>query len=191
MKKLILAAVLVLGFGIFNASAQTKIGYINTEELMGSMPEAQKADADLKEYEASLVQQGEDMKKEFDDKVTSFNTDSIKWTPSMKDIKRKELSDLYQRLQGWNQQAQDMYQAQANKAGVPIRQKALEAIQTVAKENGYGYVFEINSLLVYPPSDNIIGLVRKKLNIKDTPVTGGSTVPAPAQKPSATTPKKG
>ncbi|MEO8771374.1 MAG: OmpH family outer membrane protein [Ferruginibacter sp.] len=189
MKKLILAAVLVLGFGIFNASAQTKIGYINTEELMGSMPEAQKADTDLKEYEASLVQQGEDMKKEFDDKVTGFNTDSIKWTPSMKDIKRKELSDLYQRLQGWNQQAQDMYQAQANKAGVPIRQKALEAIQAVAKENGYGYVFEINSLLVYPPSDNIIGLVKKKLNIRDTPAPGGTT--APAQKPAATTPKKG
>lgn len=183
MKKLILAV--VMGFGIFSASAQSKMGYINTEELMGSMPEAQKADSELKEYEASLVQQGEDMRKEFDDKITAFNTDSAKFTPSMKDIKRKELADLYQRLQTWNQQAQDMYQQEANKKGVPIRQKALEAIQTVAKENGYGYVFEINSLLVYPPSDNIIGLVRKKLNIKDVPVT-------PAQKPAApTTPKKG
>ena len=185
MKKLFLA-VAVMGLGIFSASAQNKIGYINTEELMGSMPEAQKADSDLKEYEASLVQQGEDMRKEFDDKVTSFNTDSTKFTMSMKDIKRKELTDLYQRLQGWNQQAQDMYQQKANLAGVPIRQKALDAIQTVAKENGYTYVFEINSLLVYPPSDNIIGLVKKKLNIKDTPG-------APAQKPSvpSAAPKKG
>jgi outer membrane protein len=189
MKKLFLAVV-VMGLGVFSASAQTKIGYINTEELMASMPEAQKADSDLKEYEASLVQQGEDMRKEFDDKVTSFNSDSAKFTPSMKDIKRKELSDLYQRLQSWNQQAQDMYQQQATKAGQPIRQKALDAIQTVAKENGYSYVFEINSLLVYPPSDNIIGLVKKKLNIKDTPAAPATT---PGQKPAAPTaaPKKG
>ncbi len=183
MKKLIVAA--VMGLGIFTASAQSKIGYISTDELIGVMPDAIKVDSDLKEYQASLQQQGEDMAKELDQKVSDFNKDSAKFTPSMKDIKRNELTTLYQRLQGWNEQAQQMYQSEATKKFDPVRKKALEAIQTVAKENGYGYVFEINTLLVYPPADNLLELVKKKLNIKDTPAT------APAQKPATTTtPKK-
>jgi hypothetical protein len=32
------------------------------------MPEAEKADAELKEYQASLAQQGQDMMKELNDK---------------------------------------------------------------------------------------------------------------------------
>jgi outer membrane protein len=183
MKKLIVAV--VMGLGMFNASAQQKIGYINTDELIGVMPEAEKADSELKEYQASLAQQQQDMMKELNEKDSLFVRDSLKLTPSMKDIKRGELIALYQRVQGWNQQAQDMYQAEAQKKIAPIRTKALEAIQAVAKENGYTYVIDFNSLLVYPAGDNLLGLVKKKLGIKDTPAG------APAQKPAGAAPKKG
>ena len=190
MKKLIVAT--VMGLGIFTASAQNKIGYINTDELIGVMPEAEKADSELKEYQASLAQQGQDMMKELNEKDSLFVRDSLKLSPSMKDIKRNELISLYQRVQNWNQQAQDMYQAEAQKKIAPIRSKALEAIQAVAKENGYTYVIDFNSLLVYPTGDNLLTPVKRKLNIKDT--SGGvGQKPAgtsPAQKPVAN-PKKG
>lgn len=178
MKKLIVAV--VLASCAFTASAQTKIGYINTDELISVMPEAAKADSELKDYQASLVQQGQDMAKEFDEKDSIFVRDSAKLSPSMKDIKRNELIGLYQRVQSWNQQAQEMYQAEAQKKIAPIRTKALDAIQAVAKEMGYAYVIDFNSLLVYPAADNLLNPVKKKLNIKDTPA---------ATKP-ATTPKK-
>ena len=59
MKKLIVAVV-VLGITIFGMSgtaiSQNKIGYINTEELIGSMPEAEKANAELQEYQSALQQ---------------------------------------------------------------------------------------------------------------------------------------
>lgn len=168
MKKLIVLVVIVMGLGISNVSAQQKIAYINTDELIGDMPEAEKADAELKEYQASLAQQGQDMQKELYEKDSLFVRDSIKLSPSMKDIKRNELIGLYQRVQNWNQQAQEMYQAEAQKKIAPIRTKALEAIQAVAKENGYAYVIDFNSLLVYPAADNLLEGVKKKLNIKAT-----------------------
>lgn len=183
MKKLILAA--VMGLGIFTASAQNKIGYISTDELVAAMPEYIKANSELKEYQTSLSQQYDDMSKELEQKLNDFNKDSAKYTPSMKDIKRNELSNLYQRLGGWNQTAQDMYQQEAQKKIAPINAKALEAIQTVAKESGYTYVFDVSTLLVYPQSDNLLSLVKKKLNIKDTPASAtdkkpaGTTAPAP------------
>ena len=48
----------------------------------------------------------------------------------------------------------------------PIQKKAIEAIQTVAKENGYAYVISKDQLLVSPPADDILPLVKKKLGLK-------------------------
>lgn len=184
MKKLIVAGVMALG--IFNASAQTtKIGYISLDELIGVMPEAEKADGELKEYQASLQQQGQDMMKELGDKDSLFVKDSAKLSPSMREIKRNELIALYQQVQGWNQKAQEMYQQKLQEKVAPLREKAMQTVKTVAKENGYTYILDANSVMVGPPGDDLIDLVKKKLGIKDTPA-------APAQKPAGTTtPKKG
>ncbi len=167
MKKLIVAGVMALGF--FTASAQNKIGYISTDELIGVMPEAEKADNELKEYQASLAQQGQDMMQELNNKDSLFVRDSAKLSASMKEIKKNELVSLYQRVQSWNQQAQEMYQQEAQKKIAPLRTKALEAIRTVAKENGYSYILDINSVIVGPPGDDVLALVKKKLGIKDAP----------------------
>ncbi len=167
MKKLIVAGVMALG--IFNASAQTKIGYVSTDELIGVMPEAEKADADLKDYQASLSQQGQDMMKDLGIKDSLFVKDSAKLSASMKEIKRNELITLYQRVQGWQTQAQEMYQQKAQEKIAPIRAKAMDAIRLVAKENGYSYILDINAVIVAPPGDDILPLVKKKLGIKDAP----------------------
>lgn len=165
MKKFIVAGVMALG--IFNASAQ-KIGYINTDELIGVMPEAAKADAELKEYQASLAQQGQDLMNDLNVKDSLFVRDSAKLSPSMKDIKRNELVALYQRVQGWQQQGQELYQQEAQKKIAPLRDKAFDAIKAVAKESGYTYILDNNSVLVGPPGDDILPLVKKKLGVKDT-----------------------
>ena len=165
MKKLIVAA--VMAFGVLSATAQNKIGYINTDELIGVMPEAEKADAELKEYQGSLQQQGQDLMKELNDKDSLFVRDSAKLSPSMKEIKKNELVALYQRVQNWNQQAQEMYQAEAQKKIAPLRNKALEAIRAVAKESGYSYILDVSAVIVGPPGDDVLALVKKKLGIKE------------------------
>ncbi len=181
MKKLIVS-VAMMALGMYSASAQTKFGYIDTDELIGVMPDAAKVDGELKEYQASLVQQGQDMGKEADDKAAQFVKDSSKMTPTMKEIKRTEILGLYQKVQNWNQTAQDMYNQKAQEKIAPIRAKAFDAIKAVAKEKGYTYVLDLstNSLLVYPPSDDLMPFVKAKLGIKDTPapvkpVTPGKT----------------
>ncbi|HMJ48574.1 MAG TPA: OmpH family outer membrane protein [Ferruginibacter sp.] len=175
MKKLFLAGVMAVG--IFSASAQSKIGYISLDELIGVMPEAGKADAELKDYQASLGQQGQDLMKELGAKDSLFVRDSAKLSASMKEIKRNELIALYQRVQGWQQQAQDLYQQKAQEKIVPLRSKAMEAIRQVAKEAGYAYILDVNSVIVAPPGDDVIGLVKKKMGIKDTVPPKTTTTP--------------
>ena len=166
MKKLLVAAAMI--FGLFTtASAQSKIGYIKSDELMGDMPEAAKADAELKQFQTDLGKQGQDLMNELNTKDSLFVKDSTSYSPSIKEIKRNELIKLYQRVQGWQNEAQELYQAEAQKKIVPIRNKALDAIKAVAKENGYGYVFDNaqGSLLIAPPGDDLLPLVKKKLGI--------------------------
>ena len=78
--------------------------------------------------------------------------------------------ELYQKVQGWQTQAQELYQQEAQKKIAPIRDKAMDAIRVVAKENGYSYILDINAIIVAPPGDDVLPLVKKKLGIKDEPV---------------------
>lgn len=179
MKKLLLGAVMALG--IMSASAQTKIGYINTDELMSIMPDAAKINADLNEYQTSLQQQGLSLKLELDKKVEQYNIDSSKLSASMKEIRRDELVKLYTRLQNYDQEAQEKAQQYAQNKIAPLKVKALDAIKLVAKEKGYTYVIDdaSNTLLVMPPGDDLLPMVKAKLGIKDTP----PAAPAAGTKP--------
>ena len=93
MKKLLLGA--VMAFGMLSATAQaTKIGYINTDEVMSLMPEAAKIQAELNEYQVSLQQQGQTLTKDADEKRDKYFKDSITLTPTMKEIRQNKPNDL-------------------------------------------------------------------------------------------------
>ena len=169
MKKLFAVVVFVVSIlGLTNtAFSQIKIGYISTEELIGAMPEAEKATTQLQEYQAALQQQGNDYLAEFQEKDSLFGKDSAKLSPAAKELRRTGLIELYQKVQGWNQVMQQKLQEKQQELLVPIRNKALETIKVVAKESGYTYVLDQNSVIVGPPGDDILSLVKKKLNIKE------------------------
>ncbi len=179
MKKLIVAGVMALGF--LSAAAQTKIGYVNTEEVMGAMPETAKANKELQEYQESLAKQYEDLEKDANEKIAQFGKDSATLTASMKEIKREELIKLVQRVQNFNNEAQEKAKQAAQQKFAPIQQKALDAIKSAAKKNGYTYVLDIASIIVAPPADDILGLVKKELGIVDAPKTPVKSATPPAK----------
>ena len=178
MKKLLLGAVMALG--MMTTSAQTKIGYINTDELMSIMPEAAKINSDLNEYQTTLQQQGITLQKEAETKRDQFFKDSATFSNSKKEIIRDELVKLYTRLQGYDQKIQEKAQKYAQEKIAPVRAKALDAIKAVAKEKGYTYVIDeaSSSLLVMPPGDDLLPAVKTKLGIKDAPQAPAGTKPA-------------
>ncbi len=183
MKKTVLLLVMgasMLGF-TNTASAQGKVGYISTEELIGSMAETEVANKQLQDYQTSLQQQGSDYYRELNEKDSIFGADSAKYTATQKELKRNDLIELYQKVQNWQQTMQQKVQERSQTLIVPIRDKALEAIKATAKENGYAYVLESAAVLVGPPGDDILPLVKKKLGVKDA---------APATKPAAGGAKK-
>jgi outer membrane protein len=147
--------------------AQTKLGYVSLSELITSMPEYKKADSSMQDYQQALNQNFEDMKREFNEKDSLLSSkDTAKYTRAQLEIKRKQLGELYLKLQGYQQQAGQLYQQKQQELMAPIQKKAADIVQTVAKDNGYTYVFLKDALIVSPPADDLLPLVKKKLNLK-------------------------
>jgi outer membrane protein len=185
MKKFLTIAVVFMSLLIAAqpATAQSKIGYISTEELISIMPETVKADSNLQQFRNALIQNAQEKQNALETAIEKFNKDSATMTQARKDVQRTELQKMLQDLQGEEQRIQQQLQQKQQELIGPINKKAFDAIQAVAKDNGYGYVFEKNALLVAPPAEDIIPLVAKKLNIK-LPNQQSTTTPAPtAPKP--------
>ncbi|MBC7830237.1 MAG: OmpH family outer membrane protein [Chitinophagaceae bacterium] len=182
MKKFFVIAVLATGLLIAAkpVTAQSKIGYISTEELISVMPETVKADSNLQQFRNALIQNAQEKQNTLESAIEKFNKDSATMTQARKDVQRTELQKMLQELQGEEQRIQQQLQQKQQELIGPINKKAFDAIQAVAKENGYGYVFEKNALLVAPPGEDIIQLVAKKLLIKlpnQTTTTPPTTAP--------------
>lgn len=168
MKKFITPALMIAGMlGSLNAVQAQKIGYLSADEVIVLMPEAAKVDSQLNEYQQSLYLNAQSMQTELNDAVQKFYKDSATMTASLKEIKRKDLQNQVQDLSGMDQKIQNQFEQKRQELSLPIQKKLQAAIQEVAKENGYTYVFPREALLVMPPADDISALVKKKLGVKD------------------------
>jgi outer membrane protein len=169
MKKIVTVLVVVMGLMLTGKStnAQNKFGYVSMQELITSMPEYKKADTAMNEFQTALGQNYDDMVKEYNEQsVLVTGKDTAKFTAAQLELKRKAVGDLLQKLQGWQTQAQQLAQQKNQELIAPIQKKALEAIQAVAKENGFTYVIQKEQLLVSPPGEDLLPLVKKRLGIK-------------------------
>lgn len=156
----------ILGFTTANAQ---KIGYISADEIIQLMPEARTVQDELDQYRESLYQNADDKRAAFDEAVQKFFKDSTTMSPSMKEVKRLELQKQNADLGQDNQRIQNQFQMKQDELAAPIQKKLQAAIEEVAKENGFTYVFQREALIVMPPSSDMGPLVKKKLNLKDAP----------------------
>jgi outer membrane protein len=165
-KGLMIAALFLCAVSV---SAQNlKFGHINSQELMMAMPERDSAEAKLKRYGKELQDQIETLQVEFNKKYQDYLQKKATFTDAIREMKEKELSDLQQRSQEFEQTAQQDYQKQQTELMRPIVDKANQTIQKVAKANGFIYVFDISTGAVAFFSDqsiDILPLVKKELGL--------------------------
>ena len=164
-------AVLLLSTGFLVANSQVKaqtvkIGYISLNEVIAGMPEARKADTALAQHRDALVANATDKQNALQADIQKFTTDSLKMAQAVRDVKRKDLQTRLQELSGEEQRIQEALQQKQQELSGPIEKKAMDAVQAVAKENGYTYVLPKEAVIVAPPGDDLLALVKKKLGIK-------------------------
>lgn len=152
-----------------NVIAQNyKFGHINSQEILSAMPDRDSAEAKIKKYAQSLQEQIEQLQVEFNKKYQDYLQKRSTFTDAIREMKEKELTDMQQRAQEYQQVAEQDYQRYQSEVMKPVIEKADAAIKKVAKANGFTYIFDTSSgVLLYfsEQSIDIAPLVKKELGI--------------------------
>ena len=140
MKKIILIAAAALVS--LSASAQ-KFAHVNFNELVMLMPAADSARAQIAASQQEAQDTYKSMTDEFQVKYQQYQQKSSTWTPAIRESKEKLMA--------------------------PIQQRAVAAVEKLAKEGGYIYVFEKASMLYVDETQSVdlTPAARKALNIPD------------------------
>ena len=148
-------------------TAQNKFGHIHSEKLLMEMPETADAEKSIQEYNQMLESQLQTMYGEYQSKAGEFQNNESLMTDIVKEAKIKEIQDLELRIQQFQQSSQESIQQKRNEVLSPLLEKAQNAINEIAKENNYTYIFDISlgSIAYGEESKDIMPLVKDKLGI--------------------------
>jgi len=160
----------LLLFVSINVKAQSslKFGHINSTQLLGMMPETKVADSSLQKFGSSLESQLKTMTNEYQSKISDFRSNEPNMADPVKESKIREINEIEQRIQDFQETAQNSLQKKKEELYTPIIKKAEDAIKSVAKENAYSYIFDTStgSVLFAQESDDIMPKVKTRLGIK-------------------------
>jgi outer membrane protein len=151
MRMLIILSALFFALPIF---AQVKIGYINSEAIMKELPEAQDAQRKLdnlvQEWQAELRKLESEWKQKYD----AYDRNKLIMSDQTRAEKERELVDLENRIMQYREQKfgqnGELFQKQ-EEFMKPIQNKIFNALEKIAKEEGYDFVFDKSGeiLLLY------------------------------------------
>jgi len=167
---LMLAAGVLFGFNLKAQEAAQKLGHINADQLLQEMPETQDAQAQLESYGNQLEKDLTEMEQELQSKMQKFQENVEMMTKLNRETKSREIQELQNRIQEYSRKAQQDLQNKQVELLSPIIEKATNAVQKVAKENGFTYIMDSSqskAVLIYVDGGiDIMPMVKKELGIE-------------------------
>lgn len=173
MKKLLkVALVAVVAVGLLFAGnlakAQTKIGYINTNQLMDQMPEMKTLQKQMQDYQKTFSDQLATMSNELQTKGEQYQKTQSTMTDASRTAAQSELQDMQTRIASYRDNAQKQIDAKSAELLKPLQDKVRAAITAVAAEKGFAYILDSSQveLIVSPAGDDIMAPVKAKLGLQ-------------------------
>ncbi|MEO0330776.1 MAG: OmpH family outer membrane protein [Bacteroidota bacterium] len=173
MKKIFLGlfAIIVLN-PISGFSQQIKIGFVQSEYILGLLPEARTAQQDIAAFERKLNNKLTAMRQGLELQAAQLQQEAANLSDTVLSAREQELQELQQDIVSEQETAQQQLQFKVMQAMGPLRQKVQVTIDSVAQVNGYTHIFPSNvggqSLLIYtqnPDESNVTPLVIEAMGL--------------------------
>lgn len=171
MKNTIKAVIVVLILTISvsaNAQKTGKIGHIDFGKLIEMLPGQDTVKTSMETYAKQLNDEYTSMNSELEMKYNEYVKNKDTYSAIIRSTKEKEINDLQARMQEFQGVAEKDLAEYETRLTTPFIDKAKAAINEVAKENGFAYVYNnVEGFLLYTDGgEDILPLVKKKLNIQ-------------------------
>jgi outer membrane protein len=186
-----LLAIVILG-GANPAAAQLKLGYIDSQKILGSYKEAQDAQKQLQDLNRRWEEEATNMQKELQAKLEELESQALLLSDERKREKETELQNLNIRLQQFQQDKwgnQGEVYAKRAELMQPVINKINDVIKKIGTDDKYDYIFDVvngNILHVSDSQPDLTGRVLEELNksvAATKPASTTTTPKTPAPKP--------
>ncbi|RBW60325.1 OmpH family outer membrane protein [Tenacibaculum sp. E3R01] len=156
-------------FFIGLASAQTKVGTVNSDLIIGKMPQMKSVIKRLENYSKELDSSFQIKAKTYQSKIEAFKKVEKTITDNDRKTKIQELAAIEQDMAKFRKNGSTMMQLRRDEYMRPLYRKLNEIVKEVAKANGYSQVLTTNGNEFAYIDDryDITKLVLSKLGIKE------------------------
>ncbi|MDD3494569.1 MAG: OmpH family outer membrane protein [Dysgonamonadaceae bacterium] len=169
-KKLLILLFAIAPLSMSIAAQETKIAYINSQEIFNAMPEIPDIEKQLSDKQEEIKKNASALETEYNAKLEEFSKVGTNISDAVKQDQQRQLEQISERYQMYIQNSQKEAQELYQKLVGPVNQKIQDAIKSVGDENGFTYILDIatpSSPIVYV-SDSAIDatkMVKTKLGI--------------------------
>lgn len=172
--KSIMKYALTAAFGLMltmTAQAQ-KFGFVNSGSILEGMPQVKEAESNLEALGKQLQSKGEKMMQDFQLKYQDLErrVQAGEITPKAQETETAMLEEERNKILAYDQDMQKQLGDKREALLAPILDQVKTAIDAVAKENGYTYIFDgspgVGVILYADESTNVTALVKTKLGIQ-------------------------
>jgi len=156
----------LLATGTVHAQTNLKMAHVNVQELVQTHPLLDSIHGVLEQETKDMEQVYSEMLTEQQTKMDVFEKESAGYSELMRKTKQEELLALAQKVQSFNQNAQQTLRQRNMELIQPVYQSVTAAINEVAKEKSITYVLDTSTGAVAymaPDAVDITELVRQKL----------------------------
>jgi outer membrane protein len=161
--------ILLLTVASVTTSFAQKYGHVNFGNLLSEMPQVATAEAQLQAYEKEQIAIGEGMVKKFQADVAETQTKAPDITPKALDAIKIQLQKDQVAIQQFEQQMSVNIEKKRQELLGPIIQTAKDAVNKVAKSQGYDMVFDssiFGTIMFAQDATDLTPVVRAELGIE-------------------------
>ena len=163
------AAILLMVAASVNGQS-LKIGYADANYILSLLPESKQAQTNIASHEKMLQTQLEAKYKDYQTKLAAYQQGAATMDEIIRKDKEAELMALQQSIQQFEGDAQNSIVKKQGDLLQPIFKKIGEAIEAVAVENNYDFIFSagaqgVDVLLYAKESHDVTLIVLKKLGV--------------------------
>jgi len=169
MKTIITASILLVGVFLGSSIMAQNFAYVNSQALIESIPEVKEANANIETYRSQYQKRGQDMIKALQEKYANLvkKKERGEISPNELQIEEEKLKAEEAEIMKFDKEAQEQILQKSENLIKPLRDKIQSAIDEVASENGYDYIFDYSTgfVLYADSSTDVSELVRAKLGM--------------------------
>ena len=167
MKRIFILIALISTFSTA-AIAQSKVGHINSQEILAALPARADAEKKAQDFAAEKQKMIEAMYAEYQASAQKYQNFPADATQTERSSLQTQILDMEGRIQNAETQARQDIAAMEQELITPMLTQVQDAINAVAKANGYSYVFDTSTGVVvfFEGGEDIAPLVKANLGLQ-------------------------